>query len=97
MRGSEGRQSRDQIFVILNGWLRPEYELETEERFSQACMNELFDYGLLRGRESAWAGSIFDTGEEPAANVLRRRDPLHSYSLRVAIQPPAITRIAIEA
>ncbi|MBU2340396.1 MAG: patatin-like phospholipase family protein [Alphaproteobacteria bacterium] len=115
--GSEGQQSRDQIFVILNGRLRPEYELvepatfaivsralatvlsahdrasllnvqnfardngiafrisyigpefalETEERFSQAYMHELFDYGRLRGRESAWAGSISDTGEEPGS------------------------------
>ncbi len=113
--GSEGRQSRDQIFVILNGRLRPEYtlvepatfaiisralatvlsahgratflnvqnfaedngiafrisyigpefEVETEGRFSQSYMNELFDYGVVRGGESAWAGSIFEASEDP--------------------------------
>lgn len=113
--GSGDGRSRDQIFVILNGRLRPEYKLvepatlsiisralstvlsahdratllnvqnfskdngiafrisyigpefavETEERFSQSYMNELFDYGVARGGDSAWTGSIFETSEDP--------------------------------
>ena len=113
--GDEDRQSQDQIFVILNGRLRPEYrlvepatfaiisralatvlsahdratllnvqnfardngiafrfssigpefEVETEEQFSQSYMNELFEYGLGRGGQSAWTGSIFEDSEDP--------------------------------
>ncbi|OBX19571.1 hypothetical protein A9995_07445 [Erythrobacter sp. QSSC1-22B] len=113
--GSEGRPTRDQMFVILNGRLRPEFklvepatfaiisralatvlsahdratllnvqnfardngiafrfssigpefEVETEEQFSQSYMNELFEYGLGRGGQSAWTGSISEDSEDP--------------------------------
>ncbi len=44
-------------------YIGPEFDVETEELFSQPYMNALYEHGIERGRTGAWSGSLEETAE----------------------------------
>lgn len=53
--------SNDIGFAI--SYIGPEFDVETEELFSQPYMNALYEHGIERGRTGAWSGSLEETAE----------------------------------